>query len=117
MVITNLDQALKLQNDFTTRLTQSLVAQSSDKTPAIDAILKEKEQMISRAKAEVDTALKEREISASYWDGRVAQHKANVARLQKEVKDLNDQLVKQKSVSKISTAGAAKNAASVKKPG
>ncbi|MBL0037410.1 MAG: hypothetical protein IPP36_00470 [Nitrosomonadales bacterium] len=93
MDIKTLEQALKLQNDLTARLTQSMVAQRTGKVPAIKVTLKEKEELVTRAQAEVETAIKERDAAVSRWNERVAQRKANVVKLQKELDDLKEQLV------------------------
>ena len=65
MDIKTLEQALKLQNDLTARLTQSMVSQRTGKMPAIKATLKEKEELVARAQAEVETAIKERDVAVS----------------------------------------------------
>ncbi|RFC37576.1 MAG: hypothetical protein DID90_2727553189 [Candidatus Nitrotoga sp. LAW] len=93
MDIKTLEQALKLQNDLTARLTQSMVAQRTGKVPAIKVTLKEKEELVARAQAEVETAIKERDAAVSRWNERVAQRKAIVVKLQKELDDLKEQLV------------------------
>ncbi|MDH4235078.1 MAG: hypothetical protein OEV15_08095 [Gallionella sp.] len=116
MEIKNLEQALKLQKDFTTRLAESLVAQPAGKMPAIEVLLKEKEQMVVHARAEVEAAIKERDAAVSRWDERVEQRKESVARLQKEMGDLKKQLAKRKDTAKDSDAGKTKKEALGKKP-
>lgn len=100
MEIKTLEQALKLQKDLTTRLTQSLVSQRMGKMLAIEVMLKEKEQLVALAEAEVETAIKERDVAVSRWDERVAQRKANVSKLQGELSDLKKQLAERKDASK-----------------
>ena len=95
MDIKTLEQALKLQNDLATRLTQSMVSLRMGKMPSIDMTLKEKEQWVARAQAEVETAVKERDEAISRWDKRVTQRKASVVKLQGELKDLKNQLAEQ----------------------
>ena len=92
MDIKTLEQALKLQNDLVARLTQSAASQRTGKMPSIEVTLKEKEQSLVRAQAEVEIAIKERDIAVSRWDERVAQRKASVVKLQKELDDLKKQL-------------------------
>jgi hypothetical protein len=101
MDIKTLEQALKLQNDLTTRLTQSQAMQRTGKMPGIEALIKEKEQLLGNAQTEVDNAIKERDLAVSRWDERVAQRKANTASLQKELSDLKTQLAQQKDIAKV----------------
>jgi prophage DNA circulation protein len=92
MDIKTLEQALKLQNDLATRLTQSQLAQSTGKMPSIDALLKDKEKLLVRAQAEIDAAIKERDAVTIRWDERVAQRKASMATLQEEMSALKKQM-------------------------
>ena len=116
MDIKTLEQALKLQHDLTTRLTQSLVSQRTGKMPAIEVILKEKEQLLARTQAEVESAIKERDAAVSRWDEHVAQRKASVAKLQREMKDFKVQLAERKDTSKDSKTGNIKKEVQGKKP-
>lgn len=116
MDIKTLEQALKLQNDLTTRLTQSLVSQRTGKMPAIEVLLKEKEQLLARAQMEVEAAIKERDAAVSRWDERVAQRKASVTKLQEEMNDLKKQLAKRKDTSKDRATGKIKKETRSKKP-
>ena len=52
--------------------------------PPIEVLVKEKEQSVVRAQAEVETAIKERDMAASRWDERVTQRKASVVKLKVE---------------------------------
>ena len=45
-----------------------------------------------RAQAEVETAIKERDMAASRWDERVAQRKVSIVKLKGELNDLKKQL-------------------------
>jgi len=105
MDIKTLEQALKLQVDLTNRITQSLVTQRTGKMPSIETLLKEKEQLLARAKAEVETTIKERDAVVSRWDERVAQRKASADKLKTEMSDLNKKL---KELSKIKETGKMK---------
>ena len=116
MDIKTLEQALKLQTDLTTRLSQSQTSQRSGKLPAIEVMLKDREQLLASAQAEVETALKERDAAVSRWDERVAQRKANVTKLQGEMKDLKAQLAKQGDIPKNSNTGNLKKVTPGKKP-
>jgi len=115
MDIKTLEQALKLQNDLATRLKQNLVSGIAGKAPAIEVLLKEKEQSVVRAQAEVEAAIKERDVAVSRWDERVAQRKENVSRLQGELNDLKKQLTGRDDPSKHRTTGKIKKEAGGKK--
>ncbi len=52
----------------------------------------EKKSSVVRAQAEVETAIKERDMAASRWDERVAQRKASIVKLRGELNDLKKQL-------------------------
>ena len=116
MDIKTLEQALKLQNDLTARLTQSMVAQRTGKVPAIKVTLKEKEELLARAQAEVETAIKERDIAVIRWDERIAQRKASVVKLQKELNDIKKQLAERNDPPKDKKAGNSKKEVRSKKP-
>lgn len=92
MDIKTLEQALKLQNDLATRLTQSQTTQRTGKLPGIDVLLKDKEKLLARAQAEVDAAIQERDAVVTRWDERVAQRKANMAKLKDEMGALKKQM-------------------------
>ncbi len=116
MNIKTLEQALKLQNDLATRLTHSLVSGTAGKVPPIEVLVKEKEQSVVRAQAEVETAIKERDMAASRWDERVAQRKASVVKLKGELNDLKKQLAERNDPSKDRKAGNSKKEVRSKKP-
>ena len=61
--------------------------------------------MLARAQAEVETAIKERDAAVSRWDERVAQRKASVVKLQRELNDLKEQLSERKGPSKDRKTG------------
>lgn len=116
MDIKTLEQALKLQNDLTTRLTQNMASHSTGKMPSIEVTLKEKEQLIARAQAEVEIAIKERDAVVSRWDERIAQRKARVAQLKEEFSDLKKHLVGRNDASKNKKMGNSKKTTIGKKP-
>ena len=116
MDIKTFEQALKLQNDLTARLTQSMVPQRTGKMPAIKVTLKEKEQLLARAQAEVETAIQERDAAVSRWNERVAQRKASVVKLQKELDDLKEQLAERNDPTKDRKSGNLKKEVPSKKP-
>lgn len=116
MNIKTLEQALKLQNDLATRLTHSLVSGTAGKVPSIEVLVKEKEWSVVRAQAEVETAIKERDMAASRWDERVTQRKASVVKLKGELNDLKKQLAERNDPSKDRKAGNSKKEVRSKKP-
>ena len=116
MNIKTLEQALKLQNDLATRLTHSLVSGTAGKVPPIEVLAKEKEQSVVRAQAEVETAIKERDMAASRWDERVAQRKASVVKLKGELNDLKKQLAERNDPSKVRKTENSKKEVRSKKP-
>ncbi len=115
MNIKTLEQALKLQNDLATRLTHSLVSGTAGKVPPIEVLVKEKEQSVVRAQAEVEAAIKERDAAVSRWDERVAQRKENVAKLKQELDELKKQVTGRNDPTKHKETGKVKKEASGKK--
>lgn len=69
-----------------------------------------------RAQAEVETAIKERDMAASRWDERVTQRKASVVKLKGELNDLKKQLAERNDPSKDRKAGNSKKEVRSKKP-
>lgn len=116
MDIKTLEQALKLQNDLTARLTQNMVLQRTGKMPNIELTLKEMEQLIARTQAEVEIAIKERDVAISRWDERIALRKASVAKLKEELNDLKKQLMERNDPSKNKKTGNSKKEPPSKKP-
>ena len=84
--------------------------------PPIEVLVKEKEQSVVRVQAEVETAIKERDMAASRWDERVTQRKASVVKLKGELNDLKKQLAERNDPSKDRKAGNSKKEVRSKKP-
>ena len=95
MDITVLEQALKLQRDLADRLAQGTELARTGKLAAIEVLVKQKEEMLAHAKAEVDTAANQRDVVMRRWDERVTQCKAAVTQLQRELNDLKSRLAEQ----------------------
>lgn len=91
MDIKSLDQALKLQKDLAAKLTQNLEVARGGKPPSLETLVKDKEQALARAQAEVESAVKERDEVLRRWDERVAQREAKVAQLQSELAEIKTQ--------------------------
>ena len=93
-----------------------MVLQRTGKMPTIKVTLKEKEQLLARAQAEVETAIQERDAAVSRWNERVAQRKASVVKLKGELNDLKKQLAERNDPSKTRKTGNSKKEVSSKKP-
>ena len=115
MEIKNLEQVLKLQKDLAAKLTQNVELISTGKAPSPELVLKEKEQLIRRAQAAVEDAVKERDAAVRRWDERIAQRKASLAKLESELKDLRELLAGQKKMPRGGETGKAKTGRRTKK--
>jgi chromosome segregation ATPase len=115
MEIKNLEQALKLQKELAAKLARSAEITRTGKTPPIEELLKEKEQLIGRAQAELQIAIREREAAVTRWDERIAQRKASLAKLESELNDLKKLIAQQKVSPKGSEAGRGKKATRIPK--
>jgi chromosome segregation ATPase len=116
MEIKNLEQALKLQQEYTARLMQGVDVVRTGKMPAMASLLKEKEQQIARAKAQVDATIKERDAAAGRWNERVNQCKASLSQLEVELSSLKEQLAVQKKPTKDTAPVRKVKGTRVKKP-
>ena len=94
MDIKNLEEALKLQKDFTTRIADNVEVLRRKKTPSIEAVLKEKELLVKHVREELKLATKERDSIIARLDDRIDRYKKHEARLKKEIKTLQDKLKK-----------------------
>lgn len=92
MDIKNLQDAMKLQQELTRKLTQHIETLRKEKAPPLEALLKEKEQSLARLRADVEDTIKERELALNRWDQRIDQRKAALATLEKELADLKKQV-------------------------
>ncbi len=99
MDIKNLEQALKLQKDLVAKLTQNLEAARGGKTPSLEALVKDKEQALARAQAEVEATVKERDEVVRRWDERVTQRQAKLVQLQTELAEIKSQFTARKKIS------------------
>jgi hypothetical protein len=97
MQIKNLEQALKLQEEFKAKLLQSVEALRKGKAPPLDAIVKDREKLIARSEARLDTAVKEREAMERHWDERIARLKDDVQHLHAQVRDIKKRVSGQES--------------------
>ena len=60
--------------------------------PSIEVLLKDKDKLLARAKAELDAAMQERDAVVSRWEERVAQRKTYLDKLQAEMVALKTQM-------------------------
>src|SRR3569832_1058601 len=95
MDITVLEQALKLQSALADRLAQGTELARTGKLAAIEVLVKQKEEMLAHAKADVDTAANPRVVVTRRWDERVTLCKAAATQLQRELNDLISRLAEQ----------------------
>src|SRR3569833_4619432 len=92
MDINTTEQALKLQTQLAGRLQQTLELPQRGKPPTLDALVKEKEQLIVRTRADVEGAAKERDEAVRRWDERLAQRRLKLAQLEQEMTDLQQRV-------------------------
>ena len=92
MEIKNLQDAMKLQQDLTTKLNQRVEALRKDKAPSLDVLLKEKEKSIERLRADMELAKQERAVAVTRWDQRIEKRKAAVDTLESELTELKKQI-------------------------
>jgi TolA-binding protein len=97
MDIKNQEQALKLQEEFKSRLLQTVETLRKGKAPSLDAMLGDTEKLIARTQARLDSAIKEREAVLRQWDERIARLKEDVQRLQADTRDVKERVSKQES--------------------
>src|SRR3569832_831357 len=90
------EQALKLQPELAGRLQQTLELPQRGKPPTLDALVKEKEQLIVRTRADVEGAAKERDEAVRRRDERLAQRRLTLAQLEQEMTDLQQRVANQR---------------------
>jgi chromosome segregation ATPase len=95
MQVKNLEQALKLQEEFKARLLESIEVLRKGKAPSIEAISKDRENLIARTQARLDSAVKEREAVLRQWEERIARLKEDVQRLQAGARDVKERVSSQ----------------------
>ena len=116
MDIKTLEQALKLQSNFTSQLTKSMASQRTGKMPSIEVTLQEKEKLIAQAQAEVEIAIKERDVAVRRWDERIMQRKEYVAKLKEELNNINKRHPERNISSKVKKSVNSKKEPLNKKP-
>jgi hypothetical protein len=89
--VKTLEQALKLQDELASKLTRGLETLRTGRAAPADSLLKEKQELIAAAQAELEAAVKEREAATSHWDELVARRKATLESLQREIERADEQ--------------------------
>lgn len=92
MEIKNLEQALKLQEEFKSRLLQTVETLRKGRAPSLDAVLGDTEKLIARTQARLDSAIKEREAVVRQWDERIARLKDDVERLKADTREVKERV-------------------------
>src|SRR5262245_60413084 len=98
MEIKNQEQVLKLQDEFKTRLLESVDSLRKGKPPSLPTMVKDREELIVRTQARLDDAMKEREAVLGHWDDRIARLKADVERFGAETQEIKQRVVEEKPV-------------------
>jgi uncharacterized protein YukE len=99
MEIKNLEEAIKLQKEFSTKLGRAMGALRKGKAPALEEIVRQHEESISRIQAELESVTKQRDAMVRRWDERAERHKANLAQLEKGLDDFRKKLAAHKAKS------------------
>jgi hypothetical protein len=89
MDVKNREQALKLQEEFKARLLQTVETLRKGKAPSTEVISKDREKLLARAQARLDSAVKERETALRQWDERIARLKEDIQRFEAEAGEID----------------------------
>jgi hypothetical protein len=81
MQVRDLEQALKLQEEFTAKVLDRVEALHRGSPPSPERIASDRERLLTRIEARLDAAVKERETAVRYWDERIARLKADIEQL------------------------------------
>ncbi len=92
MDVKTVQEALKLEQELNTKLTQQFETLNQSRKMTPTALLKEKEEELIRMRKDVETVIKERDQVVSRWDQRIEQHQASLARLETEIAALKKQV-------------------------
>lgn len=92
MDIKTVQDALKLEQEFNSKLTQQFEALHKDRKLTAPALIEEKEKALERIEKDIEMAAKERDLILSRWDQRIEQRKALLAKLRLEIDELKKQI-------------------------
>jgi predicted transcriptional regulator len=88
MQVENLEETLKLQEEFRARLQESAETLRAERVPSRGSVVKEREDLIARAKVRLEVAVKDRDAIVRHWDERIARLEAEVEALATDVKEI-----------------------------
>lgn len=88
MDIKTVQDALKLQQELSAKLTQQFEALHKGRKPTLAELLKEKEKELERVQKDLDVAINERDLVMSRWDQRIEKRKAFLGSLKAEIAEL-----------------------------
>lgn len=91
MDIKTVQDALKLQQELSTKLTQQFEALHKGRKLKIADLLREKEKELDRVQKDVEAATKERDLVVNRWDQRIDQRKTTLKKLRTEIEELKKQ--------------------------
>ncbi|CAE6484270.1 hypothetical protein C8R30_105136 [Nitrosomonas nitrosa] len=92
MDIKTVQDALKLEQEFNSKLTQQFEALHKGRKLTAPALIEEKEKALERIEKDIEMAAKERDLILSRWDQRIEQRKALLAKLRLEIDELKKQI-------------------------
>lgn len=100
MEIKDFSQAMVLQKELSAKLATNIDKLRKEKVGSVADTIKEQEELIARAKADLASSEKEKALAIKRWDMRVQQRQATVERLEKGLKVMQDNLQKVESTNK-----------------
>ncbi|MCW5618638.1 MAG: hypothetical protein KIS65_05435 [Nitrosomonas sp.] len=92
MDIKTVQEALKLQQELSAKLTQQFETLHKGRKLTAAALLKEKEKELTRVQKDVEIVARERDQVISRWDQRIEQRKASLVKLEAEIAVLKKQV-------------------------
>ena len=90
MQVRDLEQALKLQEEFAAKLLDRVEALRKGSPPSPERIARDRETLLARMEARLDAAVKERETTVRLLDERIARLKADIENFDGEVPDMDE---------------------------
>lgn len=92
MELKNIEEVLKLQKDFTTKLSENVKVLRGNKPPSVKLVLKEKEAQLKEVKQDLEIAAKDRVSFIARMDERIERYVKSQAQLEKEIEKLKDSI-------------------------
>jgi len=93
MELKNIEEVLKLQKDFSAKLSENIKVLRGKRAPSVKRLLKEKEAQLKEVRKDLELAAKDRASFITRMDVRIEKCSENKARLEKEIKQLKDNIV------------------------